>query len=527
MQQSVQNPMKSGQSSQNSDSFLQECIKENYFSQSGHKHNEKNSQHINANVSVSNFIHNQSEQLTQQSLLKTQDLSTQVQASSKSSENETMNNMIIGQECGTVGNNVEDGSVKYDSDENSNRNKQQNTDEDTKATSEEDSPPPYKQTLNKTTDEAKLEEETKSSTQEYDNLIQQSLSKTGKISKDDFNLIQVIGTGSYGKVLLVKKKQNGKLYAMKVLKKKQLRKQRQVKNTWTERMILEKINHPFIVKMNFAFQNEKKLFLVLDYCPGGELFFYISQIGRFKEQSAKFYAANILLALECLHQNDIIYRDLKPENILIDRDGFAKLTDFGLSKDNFYSDSQTNSFCGTAEYLAPEVLNKKGYNFACDWWSFGCVVYEMLSAIPPFYSKKRSEIYDKIRFKNPNFYHYHSKDAMDLISRLLEKDPSKRLGSIGGAQEIKEHEFFSGIDWDKMMMKQVQTPYKPLLDRNDDTKHFDQEICNIPIDSPPCDSFGNQYNDNHTEDMNDFDGFSFVAQTLMSANDNNIDSQLQ
>ena len=144
---------------------------------------------------------------------------------------------------------------------------------------------------------------------------------------------------------------------------------------------------------------------------------------------------------------------LKPENILIDRDGFAKLTDFGLSKDNFMGDGLTNSFCGTAEYLAPEVLNKRGYTYSCDWWSYGCVVYEMLSAIPPFYSKKRCEIYDKIRYKNPNFYHYHSAVATDLISKLLAKDPSKRLGSQRGAEEIKEHPFFADIDWDKMMKK--------------------------------------------------------------------------
>lgn len=241
----------------------------------------------------------------------------------------------------------------------------------------------------------------------------------------------------------------------------------------TERKILEKMNHPFIVRMNYAFQNEKKLFFVLDYCPGGELFFYITQIGRFKETSAKFYAANVLLALECLHKNGIIYRDLKPENILIDKDGYAKLTDFGLSKDNFLSDQRANSFCGTVEYLAPEVLNKKGYSMSCDWWSFGCIIYEMLSAVPPFFSRKREEIYDKIRLKNPNFYAYHSPQAVDLISKLLTKDPAKRLGTHNDAEEIKSHPFFADINWDLMMKKQIPTPYKPLLDSKDDTKHFD------------------------------------------------------
>eukprot|EP00347_Sterkiella_histriomuscorum_P004331 403360851 len=442
--------------------------------------------------------------------------------------------------------------IALDSDDNNSARTiiQPHTDEDTKATSEEDSPQPQRsgnyfkkeeqeeansqmmmqQIINPTTldfdttsqDIGQIQdsnqEEKKEESQEYESLIKLTQCKTGKVSKEDYTLIQVIGTGSYGKVLLVKKKTNGNLYAMKILKKKQIRKQKQVKNTWTERKILEKIDHPFIVKMNSAFQTEKKLFFVLDYCPGGELFFYISQIGRFKEQSAKFYAANILLALECLHENGIIYRDLKPENILIDKDGFAKLTDFGLSKDNFMGDQLANSFCGTAEYLAPEVLNKKGYSYSCDWWSFGCVVYEMLSAIPPFYSKKRAEIYDKIKFKNPNFYHYHSATATDLISKLLDKDPSKRLGYQSDAQEIKEHPFFADVDWDKMMLKQLATPYKPILEGKDDTKHFDQDICNMPIDSPVEDSFGNQQSDCRSSNLNDdFEGFSFVAETLLSS----------
>lgn len=133
--------------------------------------------------------------------------------------------------------------------------------------------------------------------------------KPRQVTKDDFTLIKVIGTGSYGKVLLVRKKDNGKYFAMKVLKKKHVKEKKQVKNTWAERKILEKIHHPFIVRLNYAFHTDRKLFFVLDYCPGGELFFYISSIGRFKECSAKFYAANIVLALECLHENGIIYRE--------------------------------------------------------------------------------------------------------------------------------------------------------------------------------------------------------------------------
>ena len=143
--------------------------------------------------------------------------------------------------------------------------------------------------------------------------------------------------------------------------------------------------------MKYAFQSDRKLFFILDYCPGGELFFYISRMGKFKEKTARFYAANIVLALECLHKNGILYRDMKPENVLIDKDGYAKLTDFGLSKDDMLG-KRTSSICGTSEYLAPEVFFKKGYGFECDWWSLGCIVYEMLVGLPPFYCKTKRDL---------------------------------------------------------------------------------------------------------------------------------------
>jgi serine/threonine protein kinase len=177
---------------------------------------------------------------------------------------------------------------------------------------------------------------------------------------------------------------------------------------------------------------------------------------------------------------------LKPENILIDCDGYAKLTDFGLSKDNIYSSTggHASSICGTQEYLAPEVLSatkQRAYGQSCDWWSFGCVLYEMLTAMPPFYSKKREQLFEMIRTRNPNFYSYHSPDAVDLISKLLVKDPTKRLTD---PSEIKCHPFFQEIDWRAMTNKEMRTPYKPLLESTDDTKHFDQDICHLPLNSP-------------------------------------------
>lgn len=243
-------------------------------------------------------------------------------------------------------------------------------------------------------------------------------------------MLSVVGKGSYGKVLLVKKTDTKELYAMKVLKMKEIVRRGQVEHTKTERRILEAVNHPFIVKMNYAFKSETKLFFVLDYCPGGELFFYLSKIGRFKEDAARFYASNILLALEELHKMNILYRDLKPENVLVGFDGYVKLTDFGLSKENVPGNSEAKSLVGTAEYLSPEVLNRHPYGKATDWWSFGALIYEMLTGLPPFYSQDRDTMYKSIKGSDPDLrMTYLSPEAKDICSRLLDKNPEKRLGS--------------------------------------------------------------------------------------------------
>lgn len=214
--------------------------------------------------------------------------------------------------------------------------------------------------------------------QDYDDIINENQKSAGTVSKKDFEMISVIGKGSYGKVMLVKKIDTGQLYALKVLKKAEIIRRNQVEHTMTERRILENIRHPFVVKMDYAFQSDSKLFFVLEYCPGGELFFYLSQIGRFKEDAARFYASNILLALHHLHSQNILYRDLKPENVLVAGDGYVKVADFGLSKENIVGHNEAKSICGTAEYLAPEILQRMGHGKASDWWSFGGIIYEML-----------------------------------------------------------------------------------------------------------------------------------------------------
>ena len=230
---------------------------------------------------------------------------------------------------------------------------------------------------------------------------------------------------------------------MKIMKKHSMVKKNQVDHIKTERRILELIDHPFINKLQYAFQTESKLYLVTDYCPGGELFFHIQRVERFNEGAAEFYAGQIILAVEHLHKNNIIYRDLKPENVLIDRKGNIKITDFGLSKENIIDNKSAKSFCGTPEYLAPEIILNKGHGKPVDWWSLGNLIYEMLTGIPPFYCKDNNLLFDAIINNEPEYPEYLSNEVIDLIQKLLIKNPDKRLGS-NGADEIKNHIFLMG-----------------------------------------------------------------------------------
>jgi len=238
---------------------------------------------------------------------------------------------------------------------------------------------------------------------------------------------------------------------MKELKKEELVKKNQVDHTKTERRILEKIKSPFIVSLKYAFQSRTKLYLVMDYCPGGELFFYLEKIGKFKEKTAKFYAACILLGLKELHTANIVYWDLKPENVLIGADGYARITDFGLSKENIQGNTEATSFCGTPEYLAPETLAWTGHGKAADWWSFGAIIYEMLFGIPPFYTKNRTKLYDNIRNKEVDIPEGGTAETADLIQKLLVKDPNFWLGSSEwDAEDIMEHPWFSSVNWEEL-----------------------------------------------------------------------------
>lgn len=283
---------------------------------------------------------------------------------------------------------------------------------------------------------------------------------------DDFELLRIIGTGSFAKVMLVRKKDTSKLYAMKVLKKEEIVRRNQVGHTRTERTILSRMQHPFMVKLRYSFQSELKLYMVLDYIRGGELFYHLRRAGRFPEDKARFYIAEVILALDCLHRHNVIYRDLKPENILLSLDGHIKLTDFGLSKEGITSvggkgEGQTaTTFCGTPEYLAPEIITGIGHGKAVDWWSVGIMLYEMLVGRPPFASQNRNQLYLNTIKGQITWPPSMSPLARDLLSRLLHRRPEERLGSRS-VDDIKQHHFFDGLDWAKLEKKKVTPPFKP------------------------------------------------------------------
>lgn len=329
----------------------------------------------------------------------------------------------------------------------------------------------------------------------------------GKIGVKDFTLLKVVGKGSFGKVMMVRKKDNGRIYAMKVLRKAEIIKRKQVAHTRTERNVLGKIAHPFIVGLNFAFQTKTKLFFVLDYCAGGELFFHLGNEGRFSERRAGFYAAQITLALEYVHKHNVIYRDLKPENVLLDASGNVRLTDFGLSKENIRElDTGAFSFCGTPEYLAPEILNRTGHGRAVDWWSLGALVFEMMTGLPPFFESTRPALYERIKAGRLEYPEYLSPEAVSLLSGLLTRDPRKRLGcGEGDADEVKRHPFFRFIDWDALLQGRLRVPWVPTVAGSLDTSQFDSAFTNMPIISPKSKPAGGSF------DAVRFENFTYVG----------------
>ncbi|TPX22712.1 hypothetical protein DIZ76_014591 [Coccidioides immitis] len=305
------------------------------------------------------------------------------------------------------------------------------------------------------------------------------------LTMEDFDLLKVVGKGSFGKVMQVLKRDTGRIYAMKTIRKAHIISRSEVEHTLAERSVLSQINNPFIVPLKFSFQSPEKLYLVLAFVNGGELFHHLQREQRFDINRARFYTAELLCALECLHGFNVIYRDLKPENILLDYSGHIALCDFGLCKLDMKDEDRTNTFCGTPEYLAPELLLGLGYTKAVDWWTLGVLLYEMLTGLPPFYDEDTNEMYRKILQEPLTF---PSSDivpaaARDLLTRLLDRDPQRRLGA-NGAAEIKAHHFFANIDWRKLLQRKYEPSFRPNVVDARDTGNFDSEFTSeAPTDS--------------------------------------------
>lgn len=300
---------------------------------------------------------------------------------------------------------------------------------------------------------------------------------------DDFEVLRLLGKGTFGQVFQVKKKDTHRIYAMKVLSKKVIVKKKEIAHTIGERNILVRTSaaeSSFIVGLKFSFQTPTDLYLVTDYMSGGELFWHLQKEGRFTEERAKFYIAELILALEHLHDNDIVYRDLKPENILLDANGHIALCDFGLSKANLNNDGTTNTFCGTTEYLAPEVLlDESGYTKMVDFWSLGVLIFEMCCGWSPFYADNTQQMYKNIAFGKVRFpKEVLSPEGRSFVKGLLNRNPKHRLGSVGDARELRAHAFFADIDWELLKKKNIPPPFKPHLTSETDTSNFDPEFTN-------------------------------------------------
>uniref|UniRef100_A0A672KIC8 Ribosomal protein S6 kinase n=1 Tax=Sinocyclocheilus grahami TaxID=75366 RepID=A0A672KIC8_SINGR len=306
-----------------------------------------------------------------------------------------------------------------------------------------------------------------------------------------FELLRVLGKGGYGKAMIVR---NAKDTA----------------HTKAERSILEEVKHPFIVDLIYAFQTGGKLYLILEYLSGGELFMQLEREGIFLEDTACFYLAEISMALGHLHQKGIIYRDLKPENIMLNNNGHVKLTDFGLCKESIHDGTVTHTFCGTIEYMAPEILMRSGHNRAVDWWSLGALMYDMLTGAPPFTAENRKKTIDKILKCKLNLPPYLTQEARDLLKKLLRRNASTRMGAgPRDALDLQAHSFFRHMNWDELLSFKVEPPFKPFLRSADDVSQFDSKFTSqTPVDSPDDSTLSESANQV-------FLGFTYIAPSVL------------
>jgi len=346
------------------------------------------------------------------------------------------------------------------------------------------------------------------------------------VSPKDFELLKVIGMGAFGKVVQVRNRYSKEILAMKIISKRLLRrKSGYIENIQAERNILTKVKHPFVVSMHCSFQTREKLFIIMDFLAGGELFLRVAREGIFLEREAAFYLSEIVLALDHLHSRGILHRDLKPENILLGSDGHVCLTDFGLAKDfgnggfgdEDDDEQRASTICGTQEYMAPEMIARQGYGRAADYWSLGCIAYEMLSGFPPFDSRKGAkELFRKIMSERVKMPPGSTAAACKLLKGLLNRDVQKRWGTakstmfeVGGVAGLKKAEFFKDIDWDKLERKEIAPPKVLSVQDEDDLQHFHDEFTKMALPRSVVEMSKDNFRP-HRVKSETFRGFSFI-----------------
>nr|CAB3265161.1 protein kinase C delta type-like [Phallusia mammillata] len=326
---------------------------------------------------------------------------------------------------------------------------------------------------------------------------------TQKFSSEDFKFLKVLGKGSFGKVLLAELKGKGKYYAIKALKKDVVVEDDDIECTMVERRVLALgCSHPYLTHLFCTFQTKEHLFFVMEYLNGGDLMFHIQASGRFAEQRARFYSAEIALGLQFLHSKGIVYRDLKLDNVLLDSDGHTKIADFGMCRERTGEENKATTFCGTPDYIAPEILQGKKYSFGVDICSRRIIKKKMLLGQSPFHGEDEEELFHAIQQKQPIYPRWMPRDAVDCVQKLLEKNVTKRLGVIS---DVRDHKFYSSIDFEKLEKRQIDPPFKPKVRSASDYSNFDKEFLNATTRLTQADKDVIQ-----SLDQNLFRGFSFV-----------------